>query len=205
MLFRDILIALFILCLNMLILAQMRTLTASRSKMSRLGMQNATVLTDNTNNNILTNEKAVKAEAPATLTTALPVSSRLLAVALKAQRRVSVMIVFTGLNYIFGHIMNIPNIIANTIISKQVIQSGQAMTWNVIIFSANTLISVAYATPFLSYYIFNTHFKKFTNANVIFMFSPVLRLILVVRSKASTTVKHSSITTSEITTTQSAQ
>jgi hypothetical protein len=213
MVFRDFLIITLLLCVSLLILAKMREVTARRVKM----VKHATVVHHviaiaavvAKDELISTSKKAAGAEVdapPVTLTTGNAVStSRFLTVALAAQRRESIMIVLTGFNYILGHIMNVVYTVYFRFVYNSSMDSTLG-TWNCITFSAFTLISIVYATPFLFYYFFNTHFKKFFNANLSFVLNPFVEFwkkrAFVLKIKAAMIAESASISASAVKVTQ---
>jgi hypothetical protein len=164
-LFRDLGLTIALLAINWLILAQMRQSTKRRLKMAGAHKTENAVPTTTATATLTVVEGS--AAAPAMSATA----SRSVLAAQRAERKRSIMIVLTGVNYIFGHLLFIVYTINGYIIKTSTTESY------CVAYAAKTLLSIAYSTPFFFYYFFNTHFNKFFNTNVKNLMMPVLKLM----------------------------
>jgi hypothetical protein len=168
-LFRDLGITITLLVVNLLILEQMGQSTKRRLKMAGAHKKaNAAPTTTITATLTVVNDNASE---PAMSVTA----SRSVMAAQKAERKRSIMIVLTGVNYIVGHSLNVVHIYnIFFLISIDPL-------WYCISIVAKILISLAYTTPLLFYYFFNTHFYKFTNANLKRLIIPVIHVAKLIK------------------------
>jgi hypothetical protein len=138
-LFRDLVLAVALIVINILILAQIKQMTQRRLMLTG-GHNNTTGVTD-----------------PSVLA------------AMNAERKRSIMIVLTGLNFVLGHSLNV----AWRIIDNFIIKHASSPMWVCFSFAAYTLVAIAYATPFFFYYFFNTHFMKCANRTMKYIFYPL--------------------------------
>jgi hypothetical protein len=143
-LFRDLGLAVALIVINILILVQIKQMTQRRMMLTG-GHNNTTAVTD-----------------PSVLA------------AMKAERKRSIMIVLTGLNFVLGHSLNV----AWRIIDNFIVKHASTPVWMCVQFAAYTLVAIAYATPFFFYYFFNTHFMKCANQIMKVVFYPLWRVFV---------------------------
>jgi hypothetical protein len=154
--FRDIFLCMVILVLNVLILLQMREMTKRRIRLTASGF------TAHHQNDART------ITAGAVNTTVSVTAHQYVRVALKAERKKSIMIVLTGVNYVTCHIL-FPFVL---MINQFVPYILNASVLSCLFSITRSMTYAAYTTPFLFYYFFNTHFKRLTHRNLRFMFYP---------------------------------
>jgi hypothetical protein len=160
-LFRDLGLALALIVVNWLILGQMRESTKRRLKMAgAYKKENAASTTTAT---------VVEggAAAPAMSATA----SRSVATAQKAERKRSIMIVLTGVNYVLGHSLTV---VRNVYLFFFV---GFDQQWVCLGFASELFLLLACCTPIFFYYFFNTHFFNYANTNMKSLVMPVAKLV----------------------------
>jgi hypothetical protein len=162
-LFRDLGLTVALLIINWLILVQMQQSTKRRLKMAGAHKKENPAPTTTATLTVAEGGSA----APAMSATA----SRSVIAAQKAERKRSIMIVLTGLNYMLGHSLYIV-----FTLNGFIIVSGDP-TWTCVAFAAKILLSIAYSTPIFFYYFFNTHFYKFANTNLKRLVMPVTKLM----------------------------
>jgi hypothetical protein len=136
-----VLVAIALIVINLLILAQMRRMTQRRVSLA--------------------------SHCSATDTSVI--------FAMKAERKRSILIVLTGVNYIGGHTL----FVVFQIFFYFFINQNDP--WYCVKYASTTLLLTAYASPFFFYYFFNTQFFKYANRNLQFMFFPVWRVMELVK------------------------
>jgi hypothetical protein len=166
-LFRDFGLSIALVVINSLILGQMRKSTNRRLKIAGVFKIDNPIFTKNEGGAI----------APVTSATA----SRSVLAAQKAERKRSIMIILTGVNYIVGHSLYIVYTL-NTFFFQ-----SNRVDWNCVTLAAKFLLSLAYSTPFFFYYFFNTHFYKIANTNIARFVIPVSKLINPKQSQEAST------------------
>jgi hypothetical protein len=160
-LFRDFILVLVIIGLNILILIEIKKLTKARMALaSDFGER-----------------EIVGYVAGATPHAAAQPTSKSVLAALRAERRKAKMIFFTGLNFMIGHLAWLVYSLALAVVPNFTSTYEFGCFW----LTGDAFLYVSYATPFFFYYSFNTQFKKFANRTLKYAFYPlylVLRIIV---------------------------
>jgi hypothetical protein len=96
-------------------------------------------------------------------------TSQSVRVSLQAERRKSLMIIATGVNYFIGHFLKIV-LFFGLATDSRILSLDH---WNCYSFVAGMLLMASYVTPFFIYYFFNIHFRAFANQTFIFFLTPL--------------------------------
>jgi hypothetical protein len=92
------------------------------------------------------------------------------------------MIVLTGVNYILGHVARPFASVQNLFFPSASHIPGSA--WPCFYAVAYFLVYLAYASPFIFYYFFNTQFNKLANTTLEVVFYPLIVLFRVIKPSA---------------------
>jgi hypothetical protein len=152
--FRDLAVPITLLILNALILAQMRKITKRRIKLAGGGANNAS----RSAANVSSNHASV-------------------ILAMRAERRRSIMILLTGVNYLLGHTLNVIKMI-----ESYFNLSSDYLLWNCVSLASYGLLFISYQTSFFFYYFLNTQFNHCAKQTFKFLFFPVWWAVQQLRS-----------------------
>jgi hypothetical protein len=138
---RDLIIGVALVVVNILILVQMKQVTQRRVGLTGGGASTSSLPTN----------KSVRA-------------------AMQAERRKSLMIISTGVNYLLGHVLKIV-FIFGFMTDSPITYLDEWWCFNYV---ASLLLTTSYATPFLFYYFFNIHFRTYANEIIKILFTPLI-------------------------------
>jgi hypothetical protein len=94
---------------------------------------------------------------------------------LRAEKRKAIMIGLTGMNFLLGHISYLVLAIMFRFFPKVV--NADINSWYCYSAAAVTIYYASFVTPFLFYYFFNKHFKRFMIKNLMTAVSPFAGLL----------------------------
>jgi hypothetical protein len=161
-LFRDLVIVVILIPLNILILVELKQSTQRRAALATGSVYGGT-------SDVSSTTAQMSNAAAVTGLTSNGVGHRLVVTALIAERKRAIMIIVTGLSYIIGHSLNV----YASIRSSFILPRPSGPLWYCLAFASMTLVRLSYATPFVFYYFFNTRFQNFANKTFGYLLSPV--------------------------------